>query len=301
MSYRDLRNFTEMLRTLEFPRLVSIDNFRQPNFPLVAEILIWIIRRIDATATIPTDVEDETDRVLFVKAVAQFMATKLHLRLNTKRLYEADGHAVKELIKATSLLYNALKSQNEEAPQGGESGPPVTLSDFNLTSKIGELKVRAGAGVPAFMDEYEKLEAELAKTYETYIEKFRNISYLEQELEQHNRTEQDKLEETEQQLKRMQARLRDEEMRMMRGSDETFGLGGDMDHSDEETDSDADLETEPRGVATYGSMRGGMDSDEGSDLSDSFGDIDDDDDDDDLGGLGDDLDDDQSDLSDDAF
>ena len=28
----------EMLRTLGYSRLVSIDNFRQPNFPLVAEV-----------------------------------------------------------------------------------------------------------------------------------------------------------------------------------------------------------------------------------------------------------------------
>jgi hypothetical protein len=27
-----------MLRALAYPRLVSIDNFRQPNFPLVAEV-----------------------------------------------------------------------------------------------------------------------------------------------------------------------------------------------------------------------------------------------------------------------
>lgn len=404
MSFRELRNFTEMLRTLEFPRLVSIDNFRQPNFPLVAEILIWIVHRIDATATIPTDIEEETDRVLFVKAIAQFMATKLHLRLNTKRLYEADGHAVKELIKATALLYNALKSQSaDESQESRDGGPPVTLSDFNLSSKLGELKqTRAlaseitsrGAALhqllgqeldlreerskalakgldiaeveqgvrkaiesvkqqinttmermdnlssdeanlleklekrkqelernqkrlrslqsvrPAFMDEYEKLEVDLSKTYEMYIEKFRNLSYLEQQLEQHNRAEQDKLQETEQQLKRMQARLREEEMRMMRGGDDV-GLGGALGDSDigsGDTDSDADLETEPRGVAMYGDMRGGRGSDDGSDLSDSFGDLgdddddddlDDDDDDDDLGGIGDDDFDD--DLSDDAF
>ena len=34
-----------MLRALGFPRLVSLENFRQPNFPLAAEILTWLVKR----------------------------------------------------------------------------------------------------------------------------------------------------------------------------------------------------------------------------------------------------------------
>lgn len=43
--------------------------------------------------------------------MAQFMATETHVRLNTKRLYGADGYAVKELLKIASLLYNASRFQ----------------------------------------------------------------------------------------------------------------------------------------------------------------------------------------------
>ena len=62
MSYRELRSklidtiktgsfvfyfidFTEMLRALGYPRLVSMENFRNPNFALMAEILQWLINR----------------------------------------------------------------------------------------------------------------------------------------------------------------------------------------------------------------------------------------------------------------
>lgn len=38
-------DFTEMLRVLGFPRLVSIESFRSPNFPLVAQILQWLVSR----------------------------------------------------------------------------------------------------------------------------------------------------------------------------------------------------------------------------------------------------------------
>ena len=39
MSFRELRNFCEIMRALGYPRLVSMENFRKPNFELVADIL----------------------------------------------------------------------------------------------------------------------------------------------------------------------------------------------------------------------------------------------------------------------
>lgn len=47
---------------------------------------------------------------------------------------------------------------------------------------------------PAFMDEYEKLEGDLAKQYEVYVEKHRNLSYLEHQLQEHDKLEQDQME-----------------------------------------------------------------------------------------------------------
>lgn len=47
---------------------------------------------------------------------------------------------------------------------------------------------------PAFMDEYEKLEVELQKQYDVYMEKHRNLSYLEHQLEEYSKVEQNKLE-----------------------------------------------------------------------------------------------------------
>ena len=37
MSYRELRNFKEIMCTLGYPRLISIENFKVPHFELVAE------------------------------------------------------------------------------------------------------------------------------------------------------------------------------------------------------------------------------------------------------------------------
>ena len=47
---------------------------------------------------------------------------------------------------------------------------------------------------PAYMDEYEKLEEDLQKLYDSYMIRFRNLAYLEGQLEEYNRVEQDKFE-----------------------------------------------------------------------------------------------------------
>lgn len=50
-----------------------MENFRQCNFPLVSEILQWLVERYDPKAVLPPVGDSEQDRVLFIKAVAEFM------------------------------------------------------------------------------------------------------------------------------------------------------------------------------------------------------------------------------------
>lgn len=69
-------DMAEMLRALGYPRLVSVENFRSPNFPLVAEVLAWVVKRFDPHADdLPTEVDTEQERVIFIRMVAQFMVT----------------------------------------------------------------------------------------------------------------------------------------------------------------------------------------------------------------------------------
>ncbi len=98
------------------------------------------------------DVDSEQDRVIFVRSVAQMMAEKAHVKLNTKKLYEADGRAVKEMLKVASVLYEAVK--NTDSDGGGVQQQQYSASDnggddssgpivFDAASKIAELKVTA--------------------------------------------------------------------------------------------------------------------------------------------------------------
>lgn len=47
---------------------------------------------------------------------------------------------------------------------------------------------------PAFMDEYEKIEEDLQKQYDIYVEKFRNLCFLESQLDEYHRMEQERFE-----------------------------------------------------------------------------------------------------------
>ncbi|XP_075292478.1 clusterin-associated protein 1 isoform X4 [Opisthocomus hoazin] len=314
---------------------------------------------------IPPDVETEQDRVFFIKAVAQFMATKAHIKLNTKKLYQADGYAVKELLKVTSVLYGAMNTKGVERADMSEEDS--TKFKFDLGSKIADLKAARqlaseitsqGASLydllgkevelrearteaiarpleineaektmriaidcvleevqktkdmlnnvaldeanleakiekrklelersqkrlqtlqsvrPAFMDEYEKIEEQLQKQYSSYLEKFRNLTYMEQLLDDHRRTEQEMFEEAANMLRLMQNRLKEEEQHLLKS--------GNNDDSDVEIqeDEESDSELEDRqimkqrttmeallqgraGARIVGTMQGGDTEDDG--------------------------------------
>ncbi|XP_031163340.1 clusterin-associated protein 1 homolog isoform X2 [Sander lucioperca] len=383
MSFRDLRNFTEMMRALGYPRLISMENFRTPNFTLVAEILIWLVKRYEPQMDIPTDVDTESDRIFFIKAVAQFMATKAHIKVNTKRLYQADGYAVKEMLKITSVLYSAMKTK--QMALGDLIEEDNSKFKFDLSSKVSDLKAARqlasevtskGASLydllgkevdlremrtaaiarpleinetekalraaikevlqsveetkdmlsnvvsdetsldakiekkkqelernrkrlqtlqsvrPAFMDEYEKIEEDLQKQYETFVEKFRNLCFLESQLDEYHRLEQERFEEAENIMRMMQHVLREEEEERDLTRSSLKDEDSDMDvPEDEGSDSDMD-ESRPskprptqngimagRRARFIGNMQGG-DSDE---TEDSEIDVDEDDEDDDEG------------------
>jgi clusterin-associated protein 1 len=62
-----------------------------------------------------------------------FQATKAHIKLNTKKLYGADGYAVKELLKVTSVLYSAMKTNLTE--EDAESSNVTSLT-FDISSRV---------------------------------------------------------------------------------------------------------------------------------------------------------------------
>lgn len=53
--------------------------------------------------------------------------------MNTKKLYQADGYAVKELLKVTSVLYSAMKVNVASLVESNEDDAPIT---FDISAKV---------------------------------------------------------------------------------------------------------------------------------------------------------------------
>merc|ERR1719181_1001865 len=258
-------------------------------------------------------IESEDDRVEFLTSISTALMARAKIKLNAKRLYAANGNAVRELLKVATTLADASRTTADASAEeetdlaplatklkdvkgaralaseitdrgarlydllGKErdvkmdrtralrfldaissnlestaevqhieksiqvliSGVKETITSMtnhcdelehdekNLRNRISkkqadlernEKRLKSLQTVrPAFMDEYEKLEVELQRYYDIYLERFRNLDYLEHELDLYNKQEKEKLEENDRSLKRMQKRLREEELRILRG------------------------------------------------------------------------------------
>ena len=337
MSFRELRDFTEVMRFLGYPRIVSVENFRTPNFALVADALYWMVNRYDPHARLSDEITTQNDRVKFITRIVQIMSGRAQLKLNAKRLYAADGRAVRELLKLANLLMKAKKeniaiqetkkkklrgdlnveSKDSEVVVGENNESDAALVDAQLpalhnmralaneitesgaklydllqheeklckkrenalqfldatnnsqnsneqeflerkvqdliasqeesiaamkkqcedlehdekvlSKKIKKKKTEVERGEkrlsslqkvrPAFMDELEKLQGEMKQTYEVYLERYRNLDYLEKQLDLHNQAEKENLESAKRNLRRMQQRLRKQGEQLDRGTD----------------------------------------------------------------------------------
>lgn len=92
---------------------------------------------------------------------------------------------------------------------------------------------------PAFMDEYEALEKELEKLYEQYLVKFRIQSYLEQQLDEYNQSEQEKFEETARTMQMTIKKMKDQEKERNGNpflDDDEMLISADSDQSDDQID-----------------------------------------------------------------
>uniref|UniRef100_A0A8C4WY37 Clusterin associated protein 1 n=1 Tax=Eptatretus burgeri TaxID=7764 RepID=A0A8C4WY37_EPTBU len=268
MSFRDLRNFTEMMRVLGYPRLISIESFRQPNFPLVAEILHWFVARFEPEEDIPFDIQTDQERVLFIRTVAELMVKELKLcrRLASEitrkgaALYDLLGQEVdlremrKDVIsqplkigEAEKALQDTIADVQDKVEKTTALLENIASDEANLDAKIEKKKQELERSQkrlqtlrsvrPAFMDEYERAEGELENQYAEFVQTFRNLAQMEQQLSEAHQVEQEQPKETEGVLHLMQNKLRNEEKQLLMGSeDEDSEIEFDEDSAEDQQD-----------------------------------------------------------------
>ena len=287
-----------------------------------------MVQRLDLTIPIHDGISTEDDRVQFLNGIASELASKANIYLNTRKLYSADGHAVKELLKIAHFLYKSsvlaeeasdseemfhveaniqdarkarslateiteigaklhdlLKKEPQDSQErknaikflnsisgisadGSEKGHIETSITHILDStremverldKQCKMILSNEKGIdekirkktidlernskrleslknvrPAFMDEYEQLEDELQSEYERYMVRFRNVDYLEGDLMTYNNSVIEKQEEADRNVKRLQNKFREEELRILEE-------GAHYDESEEEHDVDSSM------------------------------------------------------------
>ncbi|MCO5612542.1 hypothetical protein L7F22_066810 [Adiantum nelumboides] len=72
---------------------------------------------------------------------------------------------------------------------------------------------------PAYMDEYEVLQKELQGLFSLYVERFRNLQWLEAQLEGFHAVEQQKHEEVQHRMRSLQRRFHEEELKFLQGAE----------------------------------------------------------------------------------
>merc|ERR1740123_2692239 len=133
---------------------------------------------------------------------------------------EVVERAVSSLLGSHSQNLEQLKQTSEELQRDEKQ---LEQKIRKKRQELERCKKRLSSLVsvrPAFMDEYEQLEQELERYYEQYVGRFRNLDYLEHEVDSLNREEKERMEENEKNLKKMQRRLRDEEWAFLRGEED---------------------------------------------------------------------------------
>lgn len=103
----------------------------------------------------------------------------------------------------------------------------VSRDEASLSAKIDKRKAELerhekrlaslSAVRPAFLDEYERLEGALGEQYEGYLRNWRNLQYLEGQLDGMHAAEQEGLQDQQRQMAQLQTGLREEELRLLRG------------------------------------------------------------------------------------
>jgi clusterin-associated protein 1 len=133
-----------------------------------------------------------------------------HIDSTMSLFLESTKAAVERLDKQCKILISNQRGMEEKIRK--------KTIDLERTSKRLE---SLGNVRPAYMDEYEKLEEELHVEHERYVVRLRNVDYLEGELASFKHATIRRRAKAERSMKRMQKKIREEELLLLNGRDDS--------------------------------------------------------------------------------
>ncbi|OMJ66667.1 hypothetical protein SteCoe_36415 [Stentor coeruleus] len=138
-----------------------------------------------------------------------------------------DSNAEQEYIR--NCIRDIINSQTGSLSQMEKMLEELEKDEKNLESKIkkrsvelerAEKRIKSLQSVrPAYMDEYERLEQEVEKLYEVFVVKFRNLTYLEHDLESYRVTDEKKKAEVDRDLDDARNKIKKSEEDQLKAGD----------------------------------------------------------------------------------
>jgi clusterin-associated protein 1 len=170
-----------------------------------------------------SEANDSTERVNAIRILSDDQE-RHSMELEINHMIHETNTAVERLDRQCKMLISNNKGMEEK----------IRKRSIDLERNNKRLESLTFQTVrPAFMDEYEQIEKELQVEYERYVVRFRNVDYLEREL-QSRRVLADERATAERSVKRMQRKYRQEELAVLEGGD-----GSDIDHEVHARNSDS--------------------------------------------------------------
>ena len=114
---------------------------------------------------------------------------------------------IEEMMKYEETLKEDERSLEEKIKR-------KTLEIQRAENKLNRYKNGGGNKNP-FTDEMERLEKDIEKVYSDYLDRFRNLDYLEHKVDQYNELEKEKTQLAKDNLMKMQQKIREDEDKML--------------------------------------------------------------------------------------
>eukprot|EP00771_Trimastix_marina_P000816 gnl/Trimastix_PCT/1849.p1 GENE.gnl/Trimastix_PCT/1849~~gnl/Trimastix_PCT/1849.p1 ORF type:complete len:430 (-),score=137.21 gnl/Trimastix_PCT/1849:41-1330(-) len=199
-------------------KLYSGDGYAVQELAKIATLLASAVRTFRTSGGAPGEstLPDIKSTRTLASEITQDGAQLFDLLSGEDNLKKARADAISfpmELDRMEAVLQQQLAERREKTEENRRRLRDLESDRTTLQAKIEKKKTELQrlknrlkhlqTVRPPFMDEYDRIEAELKHMYAAYVERFRNLDYLEHELEQITHREQEQIAEAERALSKM--------------------------------------------------------------------------------------------------
>jgi len=105
-----------------------------------------LAQKYDPQSDISDDINEEKDRVEFMRSIVNLFAVKARIKLNPKKLYQADADAVGEILKIATVLYKVdyirNRHQYQKRQRRKKQQPSLYLPRLPISRRISSYPIK---------------------------------------------------------------------------------------------------------------------------------------------------------------